>query len=191
MDEKTLVQQVLAGDEKAKTRLYRMYSRRLFATAVHFLGIGDAELEDVVQDTYVAAYARLDRFEFRSSLYTWLNHICVNQCFDRLRKRKRHLLVEEEKFQLWMDRAVAGSEAPQQKELRDKEQKKILREQMAMLGGRCQELLEWRLQHELPFVQIARKMKMRIGTVTSTMSRCRKGLEKLVKKALAKGNAHA
>ena len=36
------------------------------------------------------------KFRFESSLYTWLNHICVNLCYERLRKRKKMLVSLEE-----------------------------------------------------------------------------------------------
>lgn len=90
-DEKELVQKILAGDPKAQAFFYAENAPRLYPVCVHFLGYQDPDAEDIVQQTFLIALQKLRAFEFRSSLYTWLDHICVNLCYERLRKRKREL----------------------------------------------------------------------------------------------------
>src|SRR5262245_17535711 len=102
MDEASLLSGLRAGDEAARAEVYRLYRQRLYATACHFLGWKDSEAEDLVHDSFVVALQGIARFEGRSSLYTWLNHICVNLCFARIRKRKRAVSLAEEDW----DRAV-------------------------------------------------------------------------------------
>lgn len=48
-----------------------------------------ADAEDVVQDAFVNILGKLDTFEARASLSTWMHRIVVNQALMLLRKRKR------------------------------------------------------------------------------------------------------
>jgi len=43
--------------------------------------------KDLVQDTYLRAY-KLDNFENRSEIYTWLISLMENICGDKIRKKK-------------------------------------------------------------------------------------------------------
>lgn len=54
-----------------------------------------ATAEDLVQDTFAAAIASLDRFEGRASLRTWLTRILLNMMADHLRASGRHVSLDE------------------------------------------------------------------------------------------------
>jgi RNA polymerase sigma-70 factor (ECF subfamily) len=56
----------------------------------------DAEAEDVLQESYLRAYRKLDTFRGESSLLTWLTSIVLNEARGRL--RKRHNMVGLEKI---------------------------------------------------------------------------------------------
>jgi RNA polymerase sigma-70 factor (ECF subfamily) len=53
-----------------------------------------AAAEDLVQDTFVAAVATLDRFEGRSSLRTWLTRILLNKIVDHVRAAGRTVSID-------------------------------------------------------------------------------------------------
>ena len=75
-DELQLVQRCKEGSESAFAELVRRHRPRLFSLA--FRLTGDRETaEDVVQETFIAAFRTLDRFEPRPSLAAWLNTIAV------------------------------------------------------------------------------------------------------------------
>ena len=74
-------------DEPAIRELVRRNNQRLFRVARAVLS-DDAEAEDVVQETYVKAFTRLDSFEGRALFSTWLTRIALNEAFGR-RRRKR------------------------------------------------------------------------------------------------------
>lgn len=66
--------------------MFRQVRPRLLTIAERVLGDAD-EAEDAVQDALVKAWQKLDRFEGRSSLTTWLHRITVNTALDHLRRR--------------------------------------------------------------------------------------------------------
>jgi RNA polymerase sigma-70 factor (ECF subfamily) len=53
-----------------------------------------AAAEDLVQETFAAAIAALERFEGRSSLRTWLTRILLNKIADHLRAAGRQVSID-------------------------------------------------------------------------------------------------
>jgi RNA polymerase sigma-70 factor (ECF subfamily) len=76
LDELQLVQRCREGSESAFAELVRRHRPRLFTLAYRLTGDRDSA-EDVVQETFVAAFRAIDRFEPKPSLSAWLNTIAV------------------------------------------------------------------------------------------------------------------
>ncbi len=76
--DKALLARLRAGDAAAFDALVRRHHGRLVRLARMFVST-EASAEEVVQDTWVAVLDRLDAFEERSSLVTWISRILVNR----------------------------------------------------------------------------------------------------------------
>jgi RNA polymerase sigma-70 factor, ECF subfamily len=83
-----VVAQVLAGDRDAFRVVVERHSQSLFRLAYRMTG-NEQDAEDVVQETFLRAYRRLNKFEARSSFSTWLYRIAVNCSLDQSRKRRQ------------------------------------------------------------------------------------------------------
>jgi RNA polymerase sigma-70 factor (ECF subfamily) len=75
-EEALLVRRCKEGSEAAFAELVRRHRPRLFSLAYRLTADRETA-EDVVQDTFVAAFRAIDRFEPRPSLSAWLNTILL------------------------------------------------------------------------------------------------------------------
>ena len=82
-----LVRRVRRGDDAAFGRIVDAHGAQLYLIARSMLGNRE-DAEDVVQDTFVAAFGGLGGFQGRSSVKTWLTRILVNNVLN-LRRRMR------------------------------------------------------------------------------------------------------
>jgi RNA polymerase sigma-70 factor (ECF subfamily) len=88
-----VVARVRGGDAASYALLVRRYNRRLYRVVRAILR-DDSEVEDVMQDAYLAAYRKLESFEGRARFSTWLIRIAVNQAIDRLRRTGRFVAFD-------------------------------------------------------------------------------------------------
>ncbi|BCR04874.1 RNA polymerase sigma factor [Desulfuromonas versatilis] len=79
-----VVARIRQGDGASFELIMRRYNRRLYRIARGILR-NEAEAEDAVQEAYVRAYQKLDRFEGKGPLSAWLARITVNEALGRLR----------------------------------------------------------------------------------------------------------
>jgi len=89
-----LVDRVRAGDAVAFELIMRRYNQRLYRLARGILR-NDSEAEDVVQESYVRAFEKLDDFIGPDGLSAWLCRIAVNEALGRLRKRGRVISLDD------------------------------------------------------------------------------------------------
>jgi RNA polymerase sigma-70 factor (ECF subfamily) len=75
--DRILVERVQAGDKQAFGLLVAKYQRKL-ARLISRMVRDSAEVEDIVQDSFIRAYRALPGFRNDSAFYTWLYRIGVN-----------------------------------------------------------------------------------------------------------------
>jgi RNA polymerase sigma-70 factor, ECF subfamily len=88
-DDRVLLLRAGQGDESAVRRLYRMHVGKLLRHAGRILGPSDPDVEDVVQQAFLAALDGASRFDGRSSVQTWLFGIVTRRALDAARARYR------------------------------------------------------------------------------------------------------
>ena len=77
-----------AGDQDAFRQLTEPHRRELQAYCYRILG-STQDAEDALQETLLAAWRGLGRFEERSSVRTWLYRVATNRCLNALRDGPR------------------------------------------------------------------------------------------------------
>jgi len=88
IEDEQLVRETLGGSQASFQLLVERYQDRVFALARHYTR-NAVEVEDLVQDTFLKAYSRLDTFQRQSSFFTWLYRIAVNTILDGIKRRSR------------------------------------------------------------------------------------------------------
>lgn len=76
-----------SGETEAFAFLVDMYQRRVFAIVFHLVRRRN-DVEDIVQEIFMKAFAAIESYNSQSSFGTWLNRIAVNHCYDYLRRQR-------------------------------------------------------------------------------------------------------
>lgn len=87
-DEAVLIRRAATGDAAAVRTIIKTHNQRLYRLVRAVLR-SNADAEEVLQEAYLSAFARLDGFNGEASLSTWLSRIALNAALMRLRAQKR------------------------------------------------------------------------------------------------------
>ncbi|MDJ0654340.1 MAG: RNA polymerase sigma factor [Xanthomonadales bacterium] len=90
IDEKLLAR-LKSADHEAYAEVYRRFNRPLYTVAFRICQ-SEQEALDVLQETFVQAFVRIEQFR-GDSFWGWIRRITVNQCLSRLRQIKRKSLT--------------------------------------------------------------------------------------------------
>ena len=86
MDDDDLVARVAAGDDTALRELFGRHAPMLAVRLRAVLPAGD--VEDVLQETFLAVHSGLPRFRGEARLSTWVHRIAIRSAI-RIRARRR------------------------------------------------------------------------------------------------------
>ncbi len=92
--DRELVARVRNGDAAAFGLIMRRHNGWLYRLARSVLKDG-SEAEDVLQETYVRAYTKIDRVVGPDGFASWLGKIALNEAISRIRKQSRVILLED------------------------------------------------------------------------------------------------
>lgn len=82
-----LVKKFNDGDESSFNRIVYKYQKKIYWLARRMSG-NHLDADDIVQDVLIAMYKNLKKFQFRSSLFTWIYKITYTRTLNHLRKMK-------------------------------------------------------------------------------------------------------
>lgn len=187
MDEKAIIEKVLAGDNDAFGELVEAYQDKVYNLALRMCGNAD-DAFDLAQDAFFRAWRGLSGFQFESAFSTWLFRLTSNVCLDWLRARKRRPTVslttlDDEGEEVQMDVRDPGK-SPEEL-LLAAEDREALAKAMNELPVEYREILTLRAIDDLSYTEIAEILHLREGTVKSRLSRARLALRN---KLLQNGN---
>ncbi|NLN26089.1 MAG: RNA polymerase sigma factor [Bacteroidetes bacterium] len=86
LEEQEIIIRILKGEKELYEILVRRNNQKLYRVVRSYLK-EDAEIEDVMQDSYVKAFIKLNQFKFESAFSTWLIRIGINEALARLRDK--------------------------------------------------------------------------------------------------------
>jgi RNA polymerase sigma-70 factor, ECF subfamily len=108
MSDRAIIEQVLAGDVEAYSRLVDRYYDRCARIAVRILGNRE-DAEEALQDAFLRAFRALEDYEDRERFAAWLTRILVNQCRTMLARTRRREAVFLDVDPRELDLVIDGS----------------------------------------------------------------------------------
>jgi len=182
----TLMARVERGERECFAELVRRYRPALVRVAASRLGRADWA-EDVVQETFMAAFKSCASYDPRFSFRTWLWTILLNQCRGHYQRRARSVPLEPldgELDQVLARRSRPDGEASPLAALMAKERAAQLEALLARLTTAQADALRLRFFGGLKFHEIARTMQCSLGTAKN---RVRIGLTRMAELIEAAG----
>jgi RNA polymerase sigma factor (sigma-70 family) len=89
-----LIQGCRVNDRKAQVQVYKLYYKAMFNTALRILN-DPAEAEDVMQESFLEAFRKIEAYREESSFGTWLKRIVINKSVDVIRRSKDMVSMDE------------------------------------------------------------------------------------------------
>ncbi len=84
----SLIEQCKNGDKSAQFAVYKQYYKAMYNTALRIVN-DSFEAEDIMQESFLAAFTKLDSFSGKVTFGAWLKRIVINNSITALKKSKR------------------------------------------------------------------------------------------------------
>lgn len=174
-----LVVRAQAGDKKAFGLLVEKYHRKLGRLLARMIR-DQAEVEDVVQESFIKAYRALHNFRGDSAFYTWLYRIGINTAKNYLvsmgRKPQVMHEVEIEDVENFEDGGEMRTLDTPETAMMTKEIAQTVNDTIAGLPQELRTAITLRELEGLSYEDIAVIMQCPIGTVRSRIFRAREAI---------------
>lgn len=172
MTEHDLVKRCREGDREAQRALYDRTSGPVYRLLLKMTANPD-DAFDLAQETYLKAFTRINQFDGRSSVATWLYRVAVNEALQFLRSAGR-------------TRARLREISPEQCAESNIEQSSIrldMNDALATLPPSDRAMLLLRYQEGLDYRAIAEVVGCASGTVASRLNRAHRNLREILRKS--------
>ncbi len=138
------------------------------------------EAEDVVQETFIKAYKKIDTIEGTEKIGAWLKSITVRTAIDFIRADKRRNWVEADLFLINLSHQESGKVESVETEVEIRLFKEELQRSIHELSAPHQTVLLLKWEHGLKEAEIARLLQLKSATVKTRLYRARKQLKETI-----------
>jgi len=173
-----LVQQCVAGEEDACTRLVTDHQRMVYQLGLHLLGDAQEAL-DLSQEVFLKVFRTLRQFRGQSTLRTWIYRIVVNQASNRQRwwrRRRRAQQVPLDDVMLLPKGLPEGQTPLPDRVLQQRETSARVWQALDQLPFDQRAVVVLREIDGLSYEEIATSLDVAVGTVKSRLARARENL---------------
>ena len=190
-DEAVLIERLRTGCNRAAERLVRDNAGWMLSVARRYVK-EDTLAEDCVQDAFLSAFSKIDSFEGRSSLKSWLHRITVNAALMKLRSLRRHVSQSIDELLPEFDANDCRIEAPWHQMatpaeiLEHEDMRALIAKKMDELPDAYRIILLLRDIEERSTTEVAELLGLTESNVKVRLHRARAALKKLLEPLLRK-----
>ncbi len=178
-EDKKLVKQLLAGDERAFDRFFAEHFARLYRFALTRLSDDPDAAREVAQLTLTKAIRKLKTYRAESALFTWLCAICRNETSDWLAKQGRyreHIVLTEDIAEVRA--AVESFQLPDQmspeRHYKRVQMLRLIQVALDNLPAKYGDVLEWKYVEGHSTREIAARMNIGEEATQSLLARAKR-----------------
>lgn len=181
-----LITAAIRGEQAAYKELMKKYRDAIF-NLIHRIIRDREQVEDHTQETFVKAFASLRNFNREYAFSTWLYKIATNSSIDYIRKKK--LLTMSINKPISTEDSDYTFELPDSTYEPDKfiiqgQKSKIIAEAIEQLPPKYRQVIILRHNEERDYSEIAKILKIPIGTVKAHIFRARELLSKYLRERI-------
>jgi len=179
LDDKRLVKQLLAGDERAFDRFFEENFARLYRFAIARLSDDPEGAREVVQITLTRAVRKLHTFRAEAALFTWLCAICRNEINDWLSRQGRyreHIVLIEDfpEVQAAIDSFQAPLEDSPERHYQRTEALRLIQVALDRLPANYGNVLEWKYVEGHSIKEISARLNIGAEATQSLLARAKR-----------------
>jgi RNA polymerase sigma-70 factor (ECF subfamily) len=179
LDDKKLVKQLLAGDERAFDRFFDENFSRLYRFALVRLSDDPDAAREVAQITLTRAIRKLTSYRAESALFTWLCAICRNETSDWLSRQGRyreHIVLVEDfpEIQAAVDSLRVPDQMDPEYQYRRVELLRLIQVALDKLPPNYGDVLEWKYIEGHSIKEISSRLKIGSQATQSLLARAKR-----------------
>lgn len=185
-EDAVLIDEALAGSQPAFEKLMNKYYQLIYNLVYRMISRKD-DVEDLTQEAFIKAFNSLQNFDKQFAFSTWLFKIATNNAIDYLRKKKLSTFS--------IDKEIEADDSDYKFEIPDNENKpdrhiidsqlsSILNEAIESLPPKYKDVIVLRHKEDKEYEEIAKILKLPLGTVKAHIFRGREMLNKYLKEKI-------
>lgn len=82
-----IIEECKRGSRQAQFELYRLYSKAMYNICLRMVK-NEQDAEDLLQNSFVDVFTKLNTFKYQSSIGAWIKRIVVNNCINYLKRNR-------------------------------------------------------------------------------------------------------
>jgi RNA polymerase sigma factor (sigma-70 family) len=169
-----LISACLNGNEHAWSALIEKYRNLIYSIPLKYGAIPE-DAADIFQSVCLEVFSELPRLRKKAAFRSWLITVTAHQSYQwkrKVRRRAEDELTAEDEEHLGMD--------PSPDLIEEVEREQMLRDAIARLPARCQEMIRMLFYQEpqMPYRDVAQRLGLATGSIGFIRGRCLKRLQR-------------
>lgn len=186
LGEQEIIKRILAGEKELYEILVRRNNQKLYRIIRSYI-TDEAEIEDIMQDTYIKGFTKMYQFKLESTFSTWLIRIGINESLAHIRKKGKLFrlndYLQKSNSTLMLDLEDRKQLNPYEKMTR-RESAQLFEDAVDSLDSKYKIVYMMREVEEMSIKQIADALTLTVSNVKVRLHRSKEMLkEKLLEKS--------